>query len=147
MAAAVAREVRHMRKTIPNATIGVLFDRRLGAARLDRLRARLTVALAGDHVDVHVVPWNDGETGVQRTNCVLLISVEQTKGLEFDAVVLFGDGRAWTQAVLAGDEIAKNRIYVAASRAKQGLALVSVGDPEFLRPLLDCNACVRVRSR
>ena len=35
---------------------------------------------------------NDGETGVQRTNCALLISIEQTKGLEFDAVVLFGDG-------------------------------------------------------
>ena len=95
-------------------------------------------------MDAEMVPWREGAEGIQKKNCVVLVAVPQTKGLEFDAVVLFGDGARWDRAFQSGDGIFRNRIYVAASRAKQALSIVTRGRVPFLQPLLQAKICVDV---
>ena len=144
---AVADEVRWMREQVPKATIAVVVDDALSGGEVDELTDTLIDEIDALGVEVEVEPW--GKDGVQRTGCVLLLRAAQTKGLEFDGVVILGHAATWTRrfgiAATAdlneAEQVARNRLYVAASRARQLLSVVTTGRSKLLRALEDARLC------
>ena len=122
MANLVAAEVRYWREEIPNATVGVLFHgERWNQAR--RFAQRIEEALGDTLTEVRVASARDSGQ-LSRTDCATIASVENTKGLEFDAVVFIDRHQDWKGPIAEVAEIRRNGLYVAASRAKQGLSLL-----------------------
>ena len=144
---AVAAEVCWMREQVPNATVAVVVDDELSGGRVDDLTDTLIDEIDALGIEVDVEPWR--ENGVQRTGCVLLLRASQTKGLEFDGVVILGHAAAWTrrfgdvaaEVLTEPQRVARNRLYVAASRARQLLSLVTTGRPKLLRSLENARLC------
>ncbi len=122
LAAVVAQEVRHWRELIPGATVGIVYHgRRWNQAT--KFAARIEDALGDTLTKVRVAASN--ETGqLSRVDCAIIASVEITKGLEFDAVVFIDRHKDWTGQIEEVDEVRRNGLYVACSRAKHGLSLI-----------------------
>jgi len=95
---------------------------------------------------VHVVSRRAGGANLRRTDCAIIAPVTATKGLEFDAVVFLDVGDDWRDQGAHVDEIKKNALYVAASRAKQGLSLVMRSLPAPLVNLGNRRLCLIERS-
>jgi hypothetical protein len=140
-AEAVALEVVAMRKDVPGATVAVVFDDAADPMLLEVLDALDNAGIAADN--------EPGESIVPGQ--VLLLGAEQTKGLEFDGVVIAGSAGTMSRRLggpgVAFNELpmpqrlARNRLYVAASRARQCLAIVTKQQPKLLAPLLDARIC------
>jgi hypothetical protein len=125
LATKVADIVRQFRDEVPNATVGVLYDKQLDAARLKRLGARLGEALGDTLTPVHVVSRNTGGGQLQHTDCVLVASVLETKGLEFDAVIYIDASSRLGKPSAEIPLRTRNGLYVAASRARHSAAFVA----------------------
>jgi hypothetical protein len=148
-AGVVAQEVRLWRREIPHATIGVLYDSCWSKKRakrfhvnLKRFKERLEDDLASDSA-LSVIHIRRGHGGghLRKTNCVFLASVTSTKGLEFDAVVFIDPLREQPEADEKLVSRKKRGLYVATSRAKQGLSLVLRGTPDVLQTMADRGIC------
>lgn len=136
-----------MRSTIPYATVGVLFDGRWTAESVRRFKERLEDDLASDSA-LSVLLIGRGSRGghLRKTNCVLIASVASTKGLEFDAVVFIDPVREWADAAAKPTLRQKHGLYVATSRAKQGLSLVLRSAPEVIRGIAEQALCQIVEN-
>ncbi|MCE9554595.1 MAG: ATP-binding domain-containing protein [Planctomycetes bacterium] len=139
----MAAEVRRVRENIPRATVGIVYDdgdTTLTAAALEQLRENLEDRLQGDLVPVRLVPRNDGVGQINQFDCAKIVSVLQTKGLEFDGVVLVDSTGRWMGADGKAASVLRNRLYVAASRAKQALSIIAPRT-EIIRTLMATKLC------
>jgi hypothetical protein len=147
LARAVAIEARHWRDTITGdygATVAVLYDGRIKPKRLKWLREQVAEALQNDLVEVEVAKSANGGDVLRRTDRVIIASVRQAKGLEFDAVVLIESKARWSKPVDEIDLRTRNAFYVAASRARAGLSLCMSNLPACIQPMIDAGFCDRV---
>ncbi len=140
--AAIAAEVRHWRENIEGATIAVLYDGKLPSKRLRELRDDLEQALSDDLIPVEVAIPGQGADSLRRTKRVVIASVKQTKGLEFDVVVFIESTSRWSKPISEIDIRLRNGFYVATSRARAGLSLCMRTIPTFIEELADRGLCV-----
>ncbi|MCC7389312.1 MAG: ATP-binding domain-containing protein [Phycisphaerales bacterium] len=131
LAEVIAAEIREARRAIPDATVALVFDGPVKKDRLRRLQRRLEAELEGDMVDVHLTGTRDGQRHLEKTDCVHILPVTQTKGLEFPVVILADlyDRFSGPAARMPPDR--RNRLYVAASRAEQWLSMVLRAEPHL----------------
>ncbi len=94
---AVAAEARRWRDEIPNATVAVLYDGKMEPKRRQWLRRQLEEALSDELTTVDAVSPASGGSPLRRTDRVVIASVKQTKGLEFDAVVFIETKPRWSR--------------------------------------------------
>jgi len=122
LADAIAEEVRHWRETIPNSTVAVLYHGKWPASR--QLRDDLETLLSDTLIDVHLAIGGARNDVLRKTDCAMVATVSGTKGLEFDVVVVIDPRRMWVNEPGKITETRRNALYVAASRAKQGLSII-----------------------
>lgn len=127
--AAVAAEILSARRSIQGATVAVVFDGPVKKDRLRRLQDRIHAEIEDEVVEVYLTGTREGHRHLRKTDCVHILPVTQTKGLEYDAVVLADVyGRFAGTAVEMLPE-RRNRLYVAASRAQQWFSAVLRSEP------------------
>jgi|GEM_PF-5710441 len=143
-AAAVSAEVKHWREQIPESTVAVLYDGKIEARRKKWLRKRLEEALSDQLTTVDLVTAESGGAALRRTDRVVIASVKQTKGLEFDAVVFIDFQPKWNKEVEEVDLRARNGLYVAASRARAGLSFCMAHLPKAFYSMEVDSYCERV---
>jgi hypothetical protein len=143
-ASGIVREVREWRRQIRRATIGVIYDGKWPKGAVARFAGRLQELLAGDDVEVFVVGRRTRGAHLRRTDCVLVASAAATKGLEFDVVLFVDPYREWGGKSIGMSPRQRNGLYVASSRAKQGLSFLLPAMPPALESLSARGKCVRV---
>jgi hypothetical protein len=122
IAAGVAAEARLWRERTAGATVAVLYDGKVSPKRLRQLRDDVAAALQDQITSVHLIEPRSRGGQLRETDCVIIASVRQTKGLEFDAVVLIEIRPDWARSERDVDVRIRNGLYVAASRARNGLS-------------------------
>jgi hypothetical protein len=140
---AVAAEARRWRDEIPNATVAVLYDGKMEPKRRQWLRRQLEEALSDTLTTVDAVSPASGESPLRRTDRVVIASVKQTKGLEFDAVVFIETKPRWSRPAIEVEVRARKGLYVAASRARAGLSLCMVNLPSCVEEVMENGRCER----
>lgn len=140
---AVAAEARRWRDEIPNATVAVLYDGKMEPKRRQWLRRQLEEALSDELTTVDAVSPASGGSPLRRTDRVVIASVKQTKGLEFDAVVFIETKPRWSRPAIEVEVRARNGLYVAASRARAGLSLCMVNLPSCVEEVMENGRCER----
>jgi hypothetical protein len=144
LAYAVATEAALWREKIigsSGATVAVLYDGKMQPKRLDWLKRKLEIALSDQLIAVEVAtPESGGET-LRRTDRVLIASVRQTKGLEFDAVIFIEPRPRWAKAMNDIDLRVRNGFYVATSRARAGLSMCMSNLPSCIESLVERGLC------
>lgn len=141
---AIASEARFWRERIADATIAVLVDGKMKPKQMRELQQRLEVALSDLLVTVEAVLPGTGGEPLRRTDRVVIASVTQTKGLEFDAVIFVEPRPRWAGPVDEIDLRVRNGFYVATSRARAGLSICMSNLPACIDPLVDQGLCERV---
>jgi superfamily I DNA/RNA helicase len=144
-ASAVADEIRHWRSITPKATVAVLYDAELEPRELEQLQDRLASALQDQILTVHAVNPAARGSQLRESDCVLIASVRQTKGLEFDAVIVVDLRDDWAEASSVVDPRVRNGLYVAASRARNGLTLCMRVIPDWMESISAAGAIERVQ--
>jgi hypothetical protein len=137
----VASETKLWRERIPNATVAVLYDGKLEPKRLRRFQADLENLLSDDLVPVESAIPGERSDVLARTDHVLIASVKQTKGLEFDVVVFLESRNHWSKPIREIDARIRNGLYVAVSRARAGLSLCMRTVPPFVAQLSSRGLC------
>jgi hypothetical protein len=148
LAAAVAREATQWREDISGesgATIAVLYDGRIQPKRLRWLQNQLEIALSDQLIPVEVAMPGDGGDALRRTDRVVIASVRQTKGLEFDAVVFVEPRPKWSKPLHEIDARIRNGLYVATSRARAGLSICMSNLPSCVDSLVANGLCELVK--
>lgn len=141
---AVAAEVRYWREAISGqaeATVRILYDGRLQPKRLHWLQHQLATALSDELIPVEVAMPASGGEPLRRTDRVVIASVRQTKGLEFDAVVFVEPRPRWSKALEDIDLRIRNGFYVATSRARAGLSMCMSNLPACMDSLVQDGLC------
>jgi hypothetical protein len=144
--AIAAREVRRWRTEIPRATIGLLFDGRWTSTQFREFKDRLEAELSDSPINVVAVEPGTPGGVLRKTDCVILASVSSTKGLEFDAVVFVDPLAEWNET---GEGLSLRRrhgLYVATSRAKQGLSLILTELPRSLTEMAQAGLCTHLSA-
>ena len=147
LAQAVAEEARFWRETIlgnSGATVAVLYDGRLKPSRLAWLHKKVAAALSDDGTPVEVAMPGSGGEPLRRTDRVVIASVRQTKGLEFDAVVFIEPRPRWSKPEEEIDVRVRNGFYVAASRARAGLSVCMSNLPACMENIIADRLCQSV---
>jgi superfamily I DNA/RNA helicase len=144
MAPAVADEIRRIRESLPGATVGLLYDGNLDPSRMRKFARRIGDLLADTSTEVHLATKSAAGARLRETDCVIIASVKETKGLEFDAVVFMSANYTLTKPVSEIPLKRRNGLYVATSRARHSLAIVMRKLPEYLGPL-DIGGVVEIR--
>jgi hypothetical protein len=148
IARAVAEEARHWRHSIDGdtgATVAVLYDGKMKPSRLNWLRKRVAEALQDELVAVEVASQNGGGEVLRRTDQIVIASVRQTKGLEFDAVIFIEPRPRWAKPMHEIDLRIRNGFYVATSRARAGLSICMSNLPDCIDPLIGNGSCESVK--
>lgn len=148
IARAVAEEARHWRHSIDGdsgATVAVLYDGKMKPSRLNWLRKRVAEALQDELVAVEVASQNGGGEVLRRTDQIVIASVRQTKGLEFDAVIFIEPRPRWSKPLDQIDLRIRNGFYVAASRARAGLSICMSNLPDCIDALVADVLCESVK--
>jgi len=145
LADAVAAEIRLWREQIPNATVGVLFHGRRWTG-LRSLAQRVEGLLEDTLTEVHLAIGSGQAHYLTRTDCAIIASVAGTKGLEFDAAIVIDPRRVWRRSLDQISTVRRNGMYVAASRARQGLSII-VDDRSVLLTGIDESFFARVDSQ
>jgi len=143
----VIAEIKYWREKIQGesgATVAVLYDGLLTPKALRSLQKRLELGLSDDLLAVELADPKAGGDALRKTDCVIIASVRQTKGLEFDAVIFVEPRPRWSKPVDQVDLRIRNGFYVAASRARAGLSLCMSGLPSCLEPLIEADICESV---
>lgn len=139
---AVANQCRRAKELVPGCTVAVLYDKRVRPKRLDWLRSELDTRLADLLPNVQLVDPKSRGAQLRDTDAIVIASVQQTKGLEFDAVVFVDPEARWSGAAGELPLRQRNGLYVAASRARQFLAMMMGGRPmDGLSELASCGLC------
>ena len=112
---------------------------------LEEISQRVKGAMGENYTDVKFNP-SASAAHLQQIDCVLISGVLETKGLEFDAVVVIDPHRVWAKPIHAMSTVEKNLFYVAASRAKQGLSLILHEDDGIHRSNDMRNVCLHIGS-
>lgn len=136
---AIADEARYWREKISGntgATVAVLYDGRLKPGRLAWLHKKVAAALSDDGTPVEVAIPGAGGEPLRRTDRVVIASVRQTKGLEFDAVIFIEPKPRWSKPEAQIDVRVRNGFYVAASRARAGLSVCMSNLPTCLEGIV-----------
>jgi superfamily I DNA/RNA helicase len=141
IAEAAAAECRRAKEIIPGCTIAVLYDKRLKPKRLEWLRRELDTRLADLLPTVQLVEPKSRGAQLRDTDAIVIASVAQTKGLEFDAVVFVDPQPQWTGELHELPLRLRNGLYVAASRARQFLCLLMGGIPAAIENLANEGVC------
>ena len=140
---AAADEVSAIRKELRGATVAVVAD-----DGLDDVLLTVFDALEEVGIDADIEPSQK-----LKNDTVLLLSAGATKGLEFDAVVYIGHASTLSNRMGgSGSEdgygtldhkhrVARHRLYVALSRARNRLSIVTRGRPALLQSLSDAKLC------
>ena len=132
LANTAAKEVKHWRKCIPKATVGILYHGE-GWNGIDQFAEELEELLSDTLTDVHVTQTK-GHALLAYTDCVIISSVAETKGLEFDVVLVIDPLNKWNE-IRNTSLIDLNALYVGSSRAKQGLSIIINSDSTVLDEL------------
>lgn len=130
--ATVASEVRRWRAEIPRATVGVLLFGRWHSQQATLFRERLAAVLSESLVNIVGVGQDHSDASLHNTNCVIVAPVAATRGLEFDAVIVLDAHAEWSVQTAELSLRRKHELYVATSRAKQGLSIVVKACPQLL---------------
>lgn len=141
LAATTAEAVGRWRKEIPQATVGVIYDGRWSTDKLKRFCVRLESALQDTLTEVHLATRDTGSAILRRTDCVIVVSANATKGLEFDAVVFVDPHSKWDEEIEQVSMRRRNGLYVAVSRARHALSLVMRSVPGALSELAEDGLC------
>jgi hypothetical protein len=144
IASAVATEVKYWRENIGGSgtTVAVLYDGRPTPKRLKWFQKQLAKALQDELVSVLLAMPNTGGEVLRRTDQVVIASVRQTKGLEFDAVIYVESKPRWVGPIAEIDLRTRNGFYVATSRARAGLSICMSNLPQCVPPLVALNQCI-----
>tara|TARA_R110002072_G_scaffold158989_4_gene310066 strand:+ start:3233 stop:5617 length:2385 start_codon:yes stop_codon:yes gene_type:complete len=131
-----AKCIRDWLTQTPGITVGLLYDRDLDSSQLDKISDQLEEHLSD--ILIRVCRIKDGipSSKIASENSIVLASVYDTKGLEFDAVIYADPSPRWGQEINNLSTRDKNAFYVASSRAKQYLAIELGSVPEWM---LDFN--------
>jgi len=113
-------EIGYWLTTFPNSLVGVLFVDPPQPQDTSRWQVSLESGLSDHLVSVDVASAESSDRQFRRNSGVVLAPVALTKGLEFDAVVMI-------VPATAQDSGHDNRMYVGASRARDGLSVVRLG--------------------
>ena len=144
IALVIANESLHWRDVIQGqtgATVAVLYDGRIEPKRLEWLRRRLELALSDQLIPVELAIPQAGGEPLRRTDRVVIASVRQTKGLEFDAVVFAESRPRWSKPLNEIDLRQRNGFYVAASRARGGFSMCMANLPQCIDELASQGLC------
>lgn len=144
LARAIATEARYWRNEIQGdtgATIAVLYDGRIQPRRLRWLRHELELSLSDQLIPVEVAITAAGGEPLRRTDRVVIASVRQTKGLEFDAVVIVEPRPRWSKPLEEIDVRVRNGFYVAAGRARAGFSMCMRNLPACVGAMADRGLC------
>lgn len=144
LASAIGEEARYWREAISGqtgATVAVLYDGVIKPKRLRWLQKSLELALSDQLVPVEVAMPDAGGEPLRRTDRIVIASVRQTKGLEFDAVVFVEPRPRWSKPLDDIDLRIRNGFYVATSRARAGLSLCMSNLPECIDDLAKSGLC------
>ena len=147
LAHAIAAETRFWRGTIAGdtgATVAVLYDGRLKPERLRWLQHHLEIALSDQLIPVEVTTPDSGGEPLRRTDRVIIASVRQTKGLEFDTVIFVESRPRWSSPMEDIDLRVRNGFYVATSRARAGLSMCMSNLPACMDSLVEKGFCQAV---
>ena len=142
--ATVADEIREIRRRIPRATAGVIYDDAdtiFSEERLEELQEHLESHLQDDVVPVYAVQGKDDTRAINLVDCVKIMSIVRAKGLEYDGAVLIGQGSRWGREMESLGDICRNRLYVAVSRPTSALAIVTRSHPSVFDPLIAKGLC------
>lgn len=141
---AIATEARYWRDAIPGstgATVAVLYDGRIETKRLRWLQRQLEASLSDQLVPVEVALPRAGGEPLRRTDRVMIASVRQAKGLEFDAVVFVEPRPRWSKVLGEIDVRVRNGLYVAAGRPRAGLSMCMSNLPSCIDALARTGLC------
>ena len=144
---AVAAEVRYWRGAIEGtngATVAVIYDGKIAPQKLRLFRAKLESALGDLLIKVELATPGTGGESLRRTDQVTIASVRQTKGLEFDAVIIVEPAPRWARPAAETDIRLRNGLYVASSRARAGLSLCMSNLPSCVADIVRKGDCEMV---
>ena len=145
LAPAVADEIRKIREELPGATVGLLYDGTPDPSRMKKFARRIGDLLSDTSTEVYLSTKSAAGARLRETDCVIIASVKETKGLEFDAVVFMSANYTLVKPVAEIPLKRRNGLYVATSRARHSLSLVMRKLPEYLAPLV-ISGVVEVKS-
>ncbi|RAY11114.1 helicase [Actinomadura craniellae] len=117
--------VRPWREPIGPAGVGPIVAREAAAVGAGRLAVLVPTALLDEvrRQVVAAVPGATGGAGADLTGTVVVLSVRQAKGLEFDTVIVVEPAR-----ILAESLRGRGDLYVALTRATRRLGIVHTGE-------------------
>lgn len=144
LARAIATEARHWCDRFSgsgNARVAVLYDGIIQPMRLKWLRKKLEVALSDLLLTVELISPSGGGEQLRRPDQVSIAPVRQSKGLEFDAVIVVESKSRWSKPVDQIDLRYRNGFYVATSRAQAGLSLCMSNLPSCIQDLVNRGLC------
>jgi len=147
LAIAIATEARHWCETISgtgSARVAVLYDGRIKPKRLAWLKKKLEVALDDLLLTVELISASGGGEQLRRPDQVSIAPVRQSKGLEFDAVIVVEPRARWSKPMDQIDLRSRNGFYVATSRAQAGLSLCMSNLPSCIEELVNRGLCDKV---
>lgn len=141
VAAVCASECRRAKELVPGCTIAVLYDKKLPAKQLEELRDTLDELLADLLPNVQLVDPRSRGAQLRDTDAIVIASVQQTKGLEFDAVIFVDPQAQWSGEMSELPLRLRNGLYVGASRSRQYLSVLLGVLPTGISQLADEGTC------
>lgn len=146
VAALTASECRRAKELVPGCTIAVLYDKRLPQKQLEELRDNLDERLADILPNVQLVDPKSRGAQLRDTDAIVIASVQQTKGLEFDAVVFVDPQAQWGGEMSDLPLRLRNGLYVGASRSRQYLSILLGTMPSRMDELASNGVCELVET-
>ena len=136
-----ASECRRAKELVPGCTVAVLYDKKLPPRQLEELRDALDERLADLLPNVQLVNPRSRGAQLRDTDAIVIASVQQTKGLEFDAVIFVDPQTQWSGEMSELPLRLRNGLYVGASRSRQYLSVLLGVLPQSLRDLSTAGTC------
>ncbi len=136
-----ASECRRAKELVPGCTVAVLYDKKLPPKQLEALRDALDESLADLLPNVQLVNPRSRGAQLRDTDAIVIASVQQTKGLEFDAVIFVDPQAQWSGEMSDLPLRLRNGLYVGASRSRQYLSVLLGTLPQSLNNLATAGKC------
>lgn len=136
-----AMECRRAKELVPGCTIAVLYDKKRPQRQLEELRDALDEHLADTLPNVQLVEPKSRGAQLRDTDAIVIASVQQTKGLEFDAVIFVDPQAQWGGEMSDLPIRLRNGLYVGASRSRQYLSILLGVLPSSLIELASAGVC------
>lgn len=141
-----ASECRRAKELVPGCTVAVLYDKMLPPKQLEELRDAIDERLVDLLPNVQLVDPRSRGAQLRDTDAIVIASVQQTKGLEFDAVIFVDPQAQWSGEMSDLPLRLRNGLYVGASRARQYLSVLLGVLPAGLGVLAGSGSCEIIDS-